>query len=316
MCSETTASKTHHHHQPLLSKFVSVDFSPGETPPATDAQPPEPAAYEKETPDKAYQVLTSSDKAVASGPLTGSIALYSAQIGETIATSAIREAQSRIIEKYGEMSLSIDPLGVFKHGREGDGFIPSHAFAMIEGYGLAMARLDGPHQTDPATGRVVKDLSEPDLLFYAPKDPSRPEKKEYILIGWGWFSDYEPGKPPLLEGVSDQDWFLHESGWHTADGGFVATPPNEDYPGQVAAPAPTRQDNPPGKMVLGAHARMWDFHFWRTDLITKTASSLPVAQMEVPDKVDASMLPKDMLKLDGSAFFYPDSRTFEGPQEE
>jgi len=106
------------------------------------------------------------------------------------------------------------------------------------------------------------------MLFFAP-DPNQSAANvtehlvpdpPYTLIGWGYAFEFNPQVHPKWQCLRFDSWFVHEAGWHPANGGFVPTPPAEDTPGtQLATPPLVRMD--PIRGIW--HPRLWDIHIWR-----------------------------------------------------
>jgi hypothetical protein len=56
-------------------------------------------------------------------------------------------------------------------------------------------------------------------------DCTAEERREYRLTGWAFAIPFEPGsEPPRIDCVAPAEWFVHEAGWHTMDGGMQLTP--------------------------------------------------------------------------------------------
>jgi len=146
-------------------------------------------------------------------------------------------------------------------------------------------------------------INKPALLLYAPRPQAPGESDQqylaaitdqvpdppYTLIGWAYGKLLNPAQRPVLNGarVGSDKWFVHEAGFHLADGGMQLTPPEEDVPGSVAAPLIP----PPGGQALGVyHPRVWDLHVWRSP------GGSPVVQPSTP-------FPQPGLSLPSAAFF-------------
>lgn len=173
------------------------------------------------------------------------------------------------------------------------GFAPSHHYVTFAGMGMAVARvlrIEGGAFAEMLPEPV--SVNDPNMLFYGPTggaarvgiwpldapgsftDPFA--DPPYRLIGWGYFVEYDPAARPALGCVPAAEWFIHEAGWHTSDGGFIATTP----PGEPAGlrgrdaialppvlPAPATTAGPSGFLSVGViwHRRYWDLHVWRND---------------------------------------------------
>jgi hypothetical protein len=103
--------------------------------------------------------------------------------------------------------------------------------------------------------------SLPQLLFYAPSPSSRPESwldfdgpdGPYQLVGWGNLVPYQPGSaPPSRRCIDGNEWFVHEAGWHTMDGGMTVTAGAREEPARPATGVP----------IYYWHPQLWDIHFW------------------------------------------------------
>lgn len=85
-------------------------------------------------------------------------------------------------------------------------------------------------------------------------DCTAEERREYRLTGWAFAIPFEPGsEPPRIDCVAPAEWFVHEAGWHTMDGGMQLTPDARGEPPRSHA----RSE------IYFWHPRVWDAHFWR-----------------------------------------------------
>ena len=156
-----------------------------------------------------------------------------------------------------------------------------------------------PYSHTATVGQTVLQILEdqyrnikpdiPALLLYSPQsndlseitdgDPDEP----YALTGAAYGVEHVSAKRrPRMGCIPSENWFLHEAGYHLRDGGFSATAPNEDFPGQVPValpggvntpelipgtppyqpdPAP-EVSNPISNLPAVWHPRLWDLHFW------------------------------------------------------
>lgn len=232
--------------------------------------------------------------------------------------------QDSIVARFGTLhinplaSLAKMPLGAINPQAiaafpEAGGYVPSHLYTITTGMGLTLAKLHDHHS---AKNHTV-NLLEPDLLMYAPINREKPTtllgqgsftdlipETDYVLIGWGYYSDYIPGQPPQVEGVNPKDWFVHERGYHLLDGGFDTVEVEEPYRGALASNAPERSEIKPEKTAIGAHGRVWDLHVWRQDLVSG-AGQAPVRSIAAPKEL-AKLLPEETLTLPEDGFFYPE----------
>lgn len=241
-------------------------------------------------------------------------AAESARINQQNLDADLLQAQTAIIERFG--NLHISPLSPkVTQFPEAGGYLPSHLFDVVGGMGLTLARVHeyGDHHQP--------DLNQPDLLFYVPANPEKPAlggdftdliaDGDYLLVGWGYYADYIPGEIPQISGLSEgttipeSEWFIHESGWHTIDGGFEPTPPQgESWRGEAPGVPPTRATHKPDKMPVGAHGRVWDLHVFRSDL-KGAETSAPVLSILAPQAM-TPYFPKETLDL-SAGFFYPEN---------
>ena len=75
----------------------------------------------------------------------------------------------------------------------------------------------------------------------------------YRLTGWAYIAPYTPGsRPPSRPCIEQDEWFVHEAGWHLRDGAMHLTPD--------AAEEPPRPLLPAG--IHFWHPQVWDIHFW------------------------------------------------------
>ncbi|HEX5726856.1 MAG TPA: hypothetical protein VFX98_15375 [Longimicrobiaceae bacterium] len=160
----------------------------------------------------------------------------------------LREVQDSILKWYDVPN----PLAVLAPQ-----WIPAHFVVSNYGYGMAMApasaAVDMPENPNPF---------EPLLLMYRPRNNSdgldHIPDPPYELVGWGYGGAFDPAhKPDMGCAIVAEEFFIHEAGYHTPDGGFVATPPAEATPGSVVAERPL-----PPTTVGVWHPRVWDVHVW------------------------------------------------------
>lgn len=101
----------------------------------------------------------------------------------------------------------------------------------------------------------------PHLLIYRPSPSSPPDDwldfdgpdGPYTFVGWGYLFGTE-GQPeaPSVHCIPEEEWFIHEAGWHLWDGGMRLTPGARAEP-----PRPEGDDN-----IWYWHPRGWDIHLW------------------------------------------------------
>jgi len=328
--------KVSHHAVTTATQPVALPAAE-QTPQAAETTPVEVAtdSYRTEAWENAFNVFPKLRPA-------SDLDYYKAQLGigrlptlsEPSQEDILRAAQTEIVGRFGELHIGLTQMKPTYFDAEG-GFVPSHLFATITGNGLTMARVHGADDAHTA----AKNVNEPDLLFYAPKNPTAKANYadtlpdgDYVLIGWGYYQDYTPGQKPEMAGMTAGDWFVHERGVHTLDGGFLLQQPDEAYLGEAAAEAlPIKGAdvyalgtagvmsrmvgsvlglNDAATTAVGSHGRVWDSHVFRTDLITGTDSA-PVVQMLAPD----GLLPEGTLTLPEASFFYPEESTKKSSQK-
>lgn len=223
-------------------------------------------------------------------------------------------AQESIVSRFGTVHIAPLSLKVKQFPEEGS-FMPAHLFDVVGGMGFTLARV---HEYGEGH---APNINEPDLLFYVPADPTKPAlggsftdliaDGDYVLSGWGYYADYTPGATPVMIGLSagttvpENEWFIHEAGYHTIDGGFEAfAPQNESWRGELAGAPPTSATAKPHKMPIGAHGRVWDLHVFRSDLYTGEDSA-PTLGILAPEAM-SSFYPTETLNLN-DGFFFPEN---------
>lgn len=91
-----------------------------------------------------------------------------------------------------------------------------HATANLEGFGASLTRGGG----GPLWNDVhATDLPhEPSLLFF---EATTGAHSSWAVIGAGYHYHFNPCEVPCLKGVPEDDFLIHEAGWHRlGDGGF------------------------------------------------------------------------------------------------
>jgi hypothetical protein len=140
------------------------------------------------------------------------------------------------------------------------GFTPSHGFRSFRGQGVAFAAV-----VPVLTGINLSPPTTPQLLFYAPpatapatavEEPVVPDFP-YSLIGFAFASQYDPSGPPTFGCMPREAWFVHEAGWHPADGGFIPQEVTESTFGDADPALP-----PYPRVDAVWHGRMWDVHLF------------------------------------------------------
>src|SRR4051812_18941429 len=140
------------------------------------------------------------------------------------------------------------------------GWMLSHGDVVFAHSGAAV--VGNPRANDPW----------PQLLEYAPSKSSSPSDwvdfegpdGPYRLIGWGYTIRYVPGSrpPTLLRCIAENEWWIHDAGWHLRNGNMLATPD--------AATEPLRPKLDVGFVVW--HPQYWVLHFWAGEDGTPTVS--------------------------------------------
>ncbi|WP_128548792.1 hypothetical protein [Larkinella soli] len=130
--------------------------------------------------------------------------------------------------------------------------VPTHLDRCLRGMGVAYVR---PQVSGPIA------LMEPQLLFYLKRNDGT-----FRLVGWGYGQDHHGlDSHPAVSPIPWEAWFIHEAGWHPANGGFLVTPPpaDEDVPRGRA-----EMEEPPLPVGFNGvwHPRIWDLHIFRRDV--------------------------------------------------
>lgn len=159
---------------------------------------------------------------------------------------ALRSMQSEVLKLA---PLRLDSL-VKAIATEGPlaGWILSHGHVVLSHGGVPVGNI---RATDPW----------PHLLVYAPSPSSTPSDWRdfdgpdgpYRLIGWAYTVRYQPGsRPPQRRCIEDDEWYIHDAGWHLMNGNMHVTPD--------ASAEPSRPKLDVGFVVW--HPQYWDIHFW------------------------------------------------------
>jgi len=185
-----------------------------------------------------------------------------------------------------------------------------HGFVSIDRMGVGFAfvtnalgqSLGYPTSLDPVAPSLVlyrprpkKAFGESDAQYLDAITDEAGNDPPYELIGWAYGGAYEPSNRPLFGCIPSSKWFVHEAGFHRANGAMDFYPTNEAVPGQSAVGtllppvgAPQSSD------VTFWHPRVWDLHVWLVD-----GSNTPVVQIFSPAPV---------LGINGEGFFfYPET---------
>lgn len=156
---------------------------------------------------------------------------------------------------------------------------------------------------------TTADLSNPDLVLYRPR-PANPGETgaqhfaaitdpvfsdpPYTVIGGAYGALYDPAARPILGCIPSHEWFVHEAGYHLANGNMILTPPNDN-----GVPGSANMTTPPAAPPPGAwHPRFWDLHLW----LSADGNPVPTMAIDHPAGVAGIALP-------AGTFFRP--QTFE-----
>jgi len=193
---------------------------------------------------------------------------------------------------------------------------PTHNMVSVRDIGFTLGRVD------LVLMRSTVRMGPPSLLFFRPRDrriavpgvrttvPVESQRQylanladpfpdpPYRLIGWAYSEPQRDARRrPRLGCVPSKHWFLHEAGYHLANGGFEPTPPvpPEQTPGgrRIFRPAdtPLAVVQPGGPPYFSFprpapepwHPRIWDLHMWLDPRPECTAGGcLPVLQISSP----------------------------------
>jgi hypothetical protein len=159
---------------------------------------------------------------------------------------ALRSMQAEVFalapHRLDSLAKAIEP------GRPLAGFILSHGHVVLAHGAVPVGNV---RATDPW----------PHLLLYAPSPSSTPSDWRdfdgpdgpYQLTGWAYTVRYEPGsRPPHRRCIADDEWYVHDAGWHLTNGGMLVTPD--------ATVEPPRPKLDVGFVVW--HPQYWDLHVW------------------------------------------------------
>jgi hypothetical protein len=159
---------------------------------------------------------------------------------------ALRRMQTEVFalvpHRLDSLAKAIEPGGPLA------GFILSHGHVVLAHGAVPVGNV---RATDPW----------PHLLLYAPSPSSTPSDWRdfdgsdgpYQLIGWAYTVRYQPGsRPPHRRCIADDEWYIHDAGWHLTNGGMLVTPD--------ASAEPPRPKLDVGFVVW--HPQYWDLHVW------------------------------------------------------
>jgi hypothetical protein len=220
------------------------------------------------------------------------------QIGCDDPAGFLRADQASVMERFGALT-TLAAIGVA-------GFLPTHPTTVsvsvggvpspqlptnkvFKGMGAAFARAVDV----PAAGGFVPlgapASGDPNLLLFRPSATveGRPDLADpfatYALIGWAYAAtvggDFPADTPPGAGCFPLHEWFFHEEGHHTMDGGFTPGP-------QFSA--------------IGVyHPRVWDMHVWAD------ASGVPRLGILNVTGAGGATTPGDGFEASADSFFYP-----------
>ncbi|MEM0945344.1 MAG: hypothetical protein AAGI70_15510 [Pseudomonadota bacterium] len=176
--------------------------------------------------------------------------------------------------------------------------LPAHFSSVcLANQGVPFARADAS-----TTGVTLED---PDLLLYSPanlgglteselSDGIPDEPYELIGVGYGTFQN-STTRRPRLGCIPSNEWFLHEAGFHTPEGGMLLVEVDEEIPGETKIASDLPPSWAPVPPINSAwHPRIWDLHFW----IAEGGDGRPVAAIDVPGGLPG-------LSLGEGVFFRP-----------
>jgi len=159
---------------------------------------------------------------------------------------ALRSLQAEVLalvpHRLDSLVKAIEPGGPLA------GWILSHGHVVLSHGGVPVRNI---RATDPW----------PHLLLYTPSPSSTPSDWRdfdgpdgpYQLIGWAYTVRYQPGsRPPRRRCIADDEWYIHDAGWHLTNGNMHVTPDATAEP-------------PHPKLDVGFvvwHPQYWDLHMW------------------------------------------------------
>lgn len=211
-------------------------------------------------------------------------------------------------------------------GLQGPSFAP-HYYTSIEGIGVGFSP---PAVSAIGEAKVMPTSLQPlvpALLFYAPRpripadtpngetdteylakvsEPSAPDSP-YQLVGWAYGGFYDTASRPSVGCLPSSEWFVHEAGFHTPDGGMVVYQVDESVPGAELGPgfAPPL-DAPNVAITSWWHPRIWDMRVW-----IKGAGQVPEIAMYHPGGLNPSKYPGGVVPgINPDGLFFP-AETYE-----
>ncbi len=230
---------------------------------------------------------------------------YRLPTGTEIAT--VRTGRRDFVIGCSDASIeaSINTLGVFLRafedienglGMAGAGYLAvPHANTSLAQVGLTFVRAGSIF-----AGNDV-EMGQPGLLFVAPRaqrsdetdaeyqalveDPNG-DTTPYRVIGGAWGKVMDSAtRRPSMGCIPSSDWFLHEAGYHLANGVMALRPPAETVRGQVVvdslSPDPAIEGPTPDNVLMW-HPRIWDLHVWLPQDGNGPPVVSPFAPFDVP----------------------------------
>jgi hypothetical protein len=205
---------------------------------------------------------------LAPGTENGPTAACPSEIVREDTLRALQERVMRVVPReLGSLESAVAQGGLL------EGFELSHGHVVLSGMGVSLVKIGA---RDPM----------PQLLFYRPSASSSPEEwldfdganPPYRFVGWGYLPRFENETDvPAMHCIPEDEWFIHEAGWHLLDGDMRLTP--------NAASEPARPED--DKNIWYWHPRSWDIHLWYekggVPRISKLDEKAPEGGLSLPD---------------------------------
>lgn len=190
----------------------------------------------------------------------------------------------------------------------------SHNRASVDGMGATMVLLSEKPGLDDAFDLDIDvfaggRLDSPSLLFF---DQGPGALDTWPLIGVGYHFDYEPCVRPDIPCFEDEDFFVHEAGYHRVliGGGGMTLATSEDLTEGTVDPYGCEDiddDDLRRHFNTVKHGRAWDLHVW-------LASDDGPATLAVTDPEERWTDAPSPITIDAAAFFVPDDAACACPQ--
>jgi hypothetical protein len=200
----------------------------------------------------------------------------------------LRDDQAAVLGSFGALSTTAQILLA--------GYLPTHPTVhdlapvnkVFKGMGVAFARAQDLAAAGNFVPSGLPQSGQPNLLLFLPSatvagrpDLSHPAAT-YALIGWAYAVNLTtaPGPfPPNVGCFPLHEWFFHEAGVHTLDGGFSL--------GVASA--------------LGVpHERLWDLHLW-----ARSGSGIPELAILNVTGAGGATTPSVGFEAPEGSFFHP-----------